>query len=180
MWLMTDERMGDALWEALDRLPAGEAGIVLRHHQLPAEARRDLASRVASLARARNLTLAISRDVALADAVGADLVHNPAGESASLPFSRAVHDAAEAEAARLEGAALVFVSPVFPTRSHPDQPALGIASASALARAAVVPSIALGGVDARNFQLLREAGFYGWAGIDAWLAPDQNLNAVPT
>ena len=32
-WLMTDERMGERLWEAIDRLPSGSGGIVFRHYQ---------------------------------------------------------------------------------------------------------------------------------------------------
>lgn len=180
MWLMTDERMGDRLWNALDRLPCGEAGIVFRHYSLAPDVRGELAVKVAGLARARELTVGIAGDVDLADHVAADLVHNPARPARALPFSRSVHNAAEAEMASRLGAALVFVSPVFATGSHPGQQPLGISQAAALARAARVPAIALGGVNERNFPMLGEAGFYGWAGIDAWLAPDQNLNAVPT
>jgi len=36
-------------------------------------------------------------------------------------------------------------------------------------QAAGVPAIALGGMDALKFARLRSEGFYGWAGIDAWL-----------
>ena len=39
LWMMTDERQGDALWSALERLPRG-AGVVFRHYSLPAAARR--------------------------------------------------------------------------------------------------------------------------------------------
>ena len=34
MWLMTDERLGDQLWDAIDRLPEGAAGILFRHYSL--------------------------------------------------------------------------------------------------------------------------------------------------
>ena len=33
-WLMTDERMGDRLWAAIDRLPIGDGGVVVRHLSL--------------------------------------------------------------------------------------------------------------------------------------------------
>ena len=67
-------------------------------------------------------------------------------------------------------ASLVFVSPVFATRSHPGAPALGLDRAKRLAEAAGAPAIALGGMNARRFAELE--GLYGWAGIDAWLGDE--------
>ena len=57
IWLMTDPRMGEALWAALDRLPRG-AGVVLRHYDVPDRAA--LIGRVAKVARKRGLVLAPS------------------------------------------------------------------------------------------------------------------------
>ncbi|HVM23306.1 MAG TPA: thiamine phosphate synthase [Sphingomicrobium sp.] len=168
LWLMTDERMGDALWAAIERLPAG-AGLVFRHYVTEADPRAALGRRIADLCRTRAITLAVARDVALARELGADLVHNPAGATGDLPFSRSVHSVEEAERARVEGAALVFVSPVRPTRSHPGQPALAPEEAARIARAAAVPAIALGGMNARLFAPFERDGFHGWAGIDAWI-----------
>jgi thiamine-phosphate pyrophosphorylase len=165
---MTDERMGDRLWEAVERLPE-RAGVVLRHYSLSPRSREELARRVADVGRSRSLTLSIAGDAELARRCEAQLVHNPLGGPRGLPFSRAVHDIREAEAAKTEGAALVFVSPVNPTRSHPDAAALGLEQAVGIAQAAGIPAIALGGVNAENFAELENAGFYGWAGIDAWL-----------
>lgn len=159
MWLMTDERLGDALWGVLAQMPVC-AGVVLRDSSL--------GSRVAQVCEARGLTLAVLHDGKLAHALGAALIHNPAAAT-SLPFSRSVHDDAEARQARDDGATLVFVSPVFPTRSHPGAPSLGVDEAQRLARIAAAPAIALGGMNADSFAELAARGFYGWAGIDAWL-----------
>jgi thiamine-phosphate pyrophosphorylase len=166
IWLMTDERMGDRLWKAVDRLPNG-TGIVFRHYSLPADRRYELAARMAGTAKKRGLTLAIAGDVGLAKRAGAQLVHNPARDAAGLAWSRSVHTLEEAETAK--GAALVFVSPVYATRSHPGQEPLGPSLAAKIARAASAPAIALGGMDAQKFAQLERKGFYGWAGIDAWL-----------
>ena len=178
-WLMTDERIGDRLFAAIERLPQSAAGIVFRHYSLGPEDREELARRIAKMGKNRGLTLAIGADEALALRIGAELVHNPAGNALRLPFSRSVHTIEEAEAARAQGASLVFVSPVFATRSHPGREPLGPELALQIAKAAGVPAIALGGMDARNFAPVWSAGFHGWAGIDAWLRR-QNLNAVPT
>lgn len=157
-WLMTDPRLGDRLWAILSRMPAG-SGVVLRDLAIGEE--------VARICRERALVLTVSRDVALSKRLGAVLVHNPVGATA-LPFSRSVHDEVEARQAKAEGAALVFVSPVYLTRSHPGAAALGVDEAQRLAAIAGVPAIALGGMDKAKFDALPPRDFHGWAGIDAW------------
>jgi thiamine-phosphate pyrophosphorylase len=170
---MTDERMGERLWDAIDRLEHARGGIVFRHYGSPPEKRELIAHRIADLCRRRKLTLAVARDADFARWLGAQLVHNPAQRITDLPFSRAVHSIEEAEAARAEGAALVFVSPVKPTRSHPGRESLGRAKAAKIARAAGVPAIALGGMDWLAWMGMRDV-FHGWAGIDAWIRdPEQ-------
>lgn len=165
-WLMTDERLGDHLINAIEALPDG-SGVVFRHYSLAPEERRTLAEHVATVCRSRGLPLAVATDVDLARAVGADLVHNPGRALNHFPFSRAVHSLAEAEAAAAAKVSLVFVSPVFATRSHPVGKPLGPELAARIASAAQAPAIALGGMNAQRFAQLQ--GFYGWAGIDAWL-----------
>jgi thiamine-phosphate pyrophosphorylase len=169
VWLVTDERMGDRLWDAIERAPEGAAGIVFRHYGLGLDVRRALARRVAARCKARALTIAIAADEDLAIAVAADLVHNPRVLPKRLPFSRSAHSIDEAEQARAEGASLVFVSPVYATRSHPGQSPLGFKLAVSIAQAAAVPAIALGGMDAARFAQFEREGFYGWGGIDAWI-----------
>jgi thiamine-phosphate pyrophosphorylase len=171
-WLMTDERMGDRLWTAIDRLPIKHSGIVFRHYATPPEVRATLARRVADICHRRSLTPAIAADEGLARSLGADLVHNPAEPPLGLPFSRSVHSMQEAEDAARDGAALVFVSPVRPTRSHEGRKPLGKPLALRIARAAGVPAIALGGMNAHNAHGFIRDGFYGWAGIDAWLGEE--------
>jgi thiamine-phosphate pyrophosphorylase len=169
---MTDERMGEQLWTAIDRLPIKHSGIVFRHYR--AANRTALAERISQICHRRNLTLAIAGDVDLARTLRADLVHNPAGAPPDLPCSRSVHSLEEAELAKTDGASLVFVSPVYPTRSHPGRKPLYRPSALRIARAAGVPAIALGGVNSLKAARLEREGFYGWAGIDAWL-DDESL-----
>ena len=167
IWLMTDECMGERLWEALQRLPAGHAGVVFRHYAAPD--RQTLGQRITTICADRGLTLAVAGDVELARSFKAQLVHNPRSPAHELPFSVPVHSLREAEAARTLGATLVFVSPIHPTRSHPGGTALGDDRAIEIARAAGVPAIALGGMNAHRFAKLEKRGFYGWAAIDAWL-----------
>ena len=162
IWLMTDERLGDRLWDAIAAVPAG-GGVVLRHHGGECA----FAEGVAAACTARGLMLAVAGDVALARAVGAAMVHNPESGADGLLVSRSVHDEREAAAARSADA--VFVSPMFATATHPGAEGLGIERGLALARLAGVPAIALGGMNAARGRDAMVAGFHGWAGIDAFL-----------
>lgn len=77
------------------------------------------------------------------------------------------HDAREVARANAIGADLLFISPVFPTRSHPGARTLGPLGFARLARLARAPVIALGGMTARRFARVRPLGAHGWAAIDA-------------
>jgi thiamine-phosphate pyrophosphorylase len=155
LWLMTDERQGEALWEALERLPRG-AGIVFRHRGLDRAQRKRLFERVRGIARRRGLIL-----LAAGPGLRAEGAHG-----GSRGVSRSVHSLRELKTAERSGAGLVFLSPAFATRSHPEARPLGPVRFGLIARQARIPVIALGGVDARNARRLPYA--YGWAGIDAW------------
>ena len=161
LWLMTDERQGDAVLEAVARLPEG-AGIVFRHYSLPEPERRAWFGRVRVAAGGRLLLLAGTAETARA--WGGDGSHGP-GTGEGLRTASA-HDLAEIRAAEAAGAAAIFLGPVFPTRSHPERPPLGPERFDALARQTKLPVIALGGMNAEHAKTLTEA--YGWAGIDAW------------
>ena len=155
---MTDERMGDRLWAALFRLPPG-SGVVFRHYSLPLPERRALFRRVRRVARARRLVLSVARPEGLGLGDG---VHGTAG-GGTLTWP--AHDRRQAVAGARFGATL-FVSPVFPTRSHPGAKALGPMRAAAIGRGLYVPLVALGGMTPRRFRQVRMLGFEGWAAID--------------
>jgi thiamine-phosphate pyrophosphorylase len=164
---MTDERMGERLWEAIEQLPIGDGGVVVRHYSLAVAEREALAERVAKICGRRGLSLAIAGASALAERLGAELVHKP--DTPAAVFSLPIHSLAEAEAARHAAASLVFVSPVNKTRSHPAARPLSRKLAGQIVEACGCPAIALGGMNARNFPDVEKLGFYGWAAIDAWL-----------
>jgi thiamine-phosphate pyrophosphorylase len=157
LWLMTDERQGDGLWRALERLPKG-AGVVFRHYGLPRRERRELFEKLQKVARRRRLLLLVA-----GGGLRGDGVHGRGGAGLR---SASAHNLRELKAAERTGARLIFLSPAFPTRSHPGGGALGPVRFGLIARQARVPVIALGGVDARKARRLPH--IYGWAGIDAW------------
>jgi thiamine-phosphate pyrophosphorylase len=161
LWLMTDERQGGRLLGAVARLPEG-AGLVFRHYSLGEVARRDLFDRVRAAHRG---VLLLAGPASLAESWGADGSHGR-GRGYGLR-SAPVHDYPEIRIAERDGAAFVFLSPVFATRSHPGARPLGLARFAWLARRTALPVIALGGMDPVRGKRLASFGAYGWAGIDA-------------
>jgi thiamine-phosphate pyrophosphorylase len=168
LFFLTDpERTPDPL-AAAKRLPRGTA-VVYRH--FGATDRAHIARQLAAICRSRALILLIAADPELARRVGADGVHWPEARIAPRDgpglITAAAHNAdAVARAARY-GADACILSPVFPTRSKPRREPLGVFRASQLAQRSAIPVIALGGVTARNAQLLAGRGFAGVAAIDA-------------
>lgn len=167
LWMMTDERQGEALWTALHRLPPG-SGVVFRHRTLPNRERHRLFERVRRIARRRGLILLLAGGEGEARRWGADGAHHrrPGPPRAG---TAPAHDLREIRAAERSGATALFLSPLHPTRSHPGTPALGRMRFAALARATRLPVIALGGVDPRRGRAAMAVGAHGWAAIDAWM-----------
>lgn len=177
-WLFSDERLAVGVARLAALLPPG-SGIVLRHDRLAPGVRWRLLRRLMRVARARGLTILLAGTPERARRWGADGVHlrqHDARRAAQalrlgLLLTMPVHNACEARAARRAKASGVFISPLYPTRSHPGAGFLGSAAWVRLARLAKAQAIALGGMTAaRARQLNRRASGInpGWAAIDAW------------
>uniref|UniRef100_UPI003A8746FC thiamine phosphate synthase n=2 Tax=Sphingomonas sp. GlSt437 TaxID=3389970 RepID=UPI003A8746FC len=166
LWLMTDERMDERLWAALERLPRG-AGIVFRHYSLAPAERRALFKRVAAIAARRRLVLIRAGAGPLGQREAG--THGRGRRSVRGLRTWPAHNRREVIAGIRAGADLILISPIFATQSHPGARPLSRVRALMLAQRASVPVIALGGVDRKRGKALIAAGFYGWASIDAWL-----------
>lgn len=157
--------------EPLDRrvaacLAAGARWIWLRDRDLPAPGRAALAETLAAQVARVGGALTIGRDAELAAQVGAAGVQ--LGAAADVAAARArlgrgallgvsAHSLADVRAAREAGADYATLSPIFLTASKPGYgPALGL---DALREAAaVMPVVALGGIDATTAPSCRVAG----------------------
>ncbi len=81
------------------------------------------------------------------------------------------HSIGEIAVARVSGADIALLSPIFPTESHPEVRPLGLEALSEARKAAgKMPVFALGGVNAENAALCIEAGAAGVAGIRTFLS----------
>lgn len=165
LWLLSDRRNDAALEQALAALPHG-SGFVFRHYHLAHEERRERFQRLAALCREAGHLAVLSGDADTARGWGAQGMYGPPGElvpgSAPLRFAT-VHDAHEIALANRAGVDAMFLSPVYPTRSHPEAAGLGKAAFLDLAALATAPVIALGGMTAAR---AAELGWARWAAID--------------
>jgi thiamine-phosphate pyrophosphorylase len=165
IWLMTDPRISD-LSGAIRRLPRG-SGIIFRHYELPRGERRALFRAVKTLAAGRHVLLLADRPH-VARQWGADGAHSRSLHRSQGIRTVAVHSAREAALAKRIGADLIFVSPVFATRSHPDAQAIGAVGLGRIAGQMRGRTIALGGMTAKRAKSLSTLKLYGWAAIDAF------------
>ncbi|GAA3741035.1 thiamine-phosphate pyrophosphorylase [Sphingorhabdus rigui] len=165
---MTDERLGDDLLPAIQRLPA-RSGVIFRHYHLDVPARKFLFGQVMRMCRRRGHVLLLAGDERTAMRWRADGFHQRSPRASRLLHSAPVHDAREIAGVKAAHPDLLFLSPIFVTNSHPGARPLGPLAFNRLAK--LVSSsriIALGGMNRRNAQMLSPRFIHGWAAIDAF------------
>ena len=186
LYLITDgalpaPQLRAALERALPAAPSGRLGVQLRAKALPPSEQYALALELQAVCRVHAVPLLINDRIDLALAIHADGVHLP---ETSLPLTAArsllgeraligvsCHDARGLQRAHAGGASFACLSPVFdsPGKGAP----LGLRQFEALTRAAALPVLALGGVQARHATALRAAGASGLAVVSSVFgAPD--------
>ena len=141
LWFFTDEKRTADTISAVRRLPKGLCGVVFRHDAAPG--RPDLAKALARICRERRLSMVTAGRTVSLPAVGR---HVRAGRGEVSHWSTSSAHC-RADIVRGRRAAAVFVSPVFPTASHPGQPALGLLRWAIMARGLGRRAFALGGID---------------------------------
>lgn len=167
IWLMTDERFGDDLLPAVQRLPR-QSGVIFRHYATQYRARRDLFRQVLRICRKRGHMLLLAGDERQARNWHADGHHQRSPRRAKSVHSAAVHNAAEIAKVKAYGPDLLFLSPAYTTNSHPSQRPLGPLGFGRLAKIVRKSNIiALGGMNHQKAKMMGRH-IHGWAAIDAF------------
>jgi len=150
----------------LKRLPR-VSGFVYRHYHLGHADRRARFRDLRRVAKAHGHTVILADSAALASRWGADGIYgapcNLGPKRRGLLRLATAHNISELGQANRRRADAVLLSPVFATRSHPGGTVLGPARFRLLARHALCPVIALGGMDAHRARTLK---WDQWAAID--------------
>ena len=142
--------------------------VQVREKAMSGEQLASFARAVIERAQSAGAKVLINGDAGLARRVGADGVHLPAARLAhdgrpDLAWVGAsCHDEAEVDAVVAAGADLLVLSPVLPTRTHPEAVTLGWERFGVSAARSPVPVFALGGMTPG---LLPEAWQHGGHGI---------------
>ena len=158
LWLLSDARNDATIEDALRTLPPG-SGFVFRHYHLDPETRHARFDVLADVARQYGHVVILSGP----QEWGADGHYGPPESlGAGLRLATA-HDGDELQAAIAARADGIFLSPVFPTVSHPGGATLGAQGFQVLAQQSPVPVIALGGM---THERARELDWPRWGAID--------------
>ncbi len=99
---------------------------------------------------------------------------------AGMLIGRSVHDRAGSVAAERDGADLLVLGTVYPSRSHPGGPTGGVALVADVTAAVRLPVIAVGGITPDNAAAVIRAGARGVAVISAILAARSPAVAAAT
>jgi 8-oxo-dGTP diphosphatase len=163
--------MGEAAFlQALEnQLKSGLKLIQFREHlQSPHKIR--LAGEVFSLVQSYGAKMLLNRDIELAKNMGMHGVHLPSAELMQLAHkphglmvAASCHNAEELAHAQKLGLDFVTLSPVLPTQSHPNAPALGWPRFASLIQGLEIPVYALGGMTAANLPMSWQSGARGVA-----------------
>mgnify|MGYP001300829042 CR=1 FL=1 len=175
--LLTDSvRLADPR-ESIRALPAG-SGVILRHYDVPNRA--DLAREILSICRPKKIPLLIAGDAYLAKAIGANGLHLPeemlAKEnghwrkyiSPKTFLCVAAHSPKALCKAAEASATFALLSPIFPTKSHPNSKAIGINRFASWVTKSQIPVYALGGVNHQNENRVLATRAVGWAAVGAF------------
>jgi len=154
-------------------LRAGCRWLSLREKDLPADEQILLARTLLALARAQSATFMLHGEASLAKSAGADGVHlsaggDPGAARALLGRDRlvgvSIHTVTEAEAIDADLVDYALAGPAYETASKPGYgPEIGRKGLAEIAKAAPVPVLAIGGVNAGRVAELVAAGAAGVA-----------------
>ena len=175
---LTDPRVPNFL-TSVPHLPTGSA-VILRHYDAPD--REALAQHLRRLTQQHGVLLFIAGDEHLAQRCRANGLHLPTWKLETVTpatcrhwqqtygwrLTAAVHTGTTLETACQLGVDAVLVSPIFPTKSHPDHPGIGVETLSRIISPARVPVLALGGINATTVPRLQGRGLWGIAGISGF------------
>ena len=171
--LLTDSSRFDTQQSMLNCIEQAILGgvdtVVLREKHLDSAKLLSLASKLRVLTEKHQARLMIHSQADIAKAVDADGVHVDAKSIPEIKqiktwlgdtfiISASCHNEGELKHAEQQGADFCFLSPVFPTQSHPGAPSLGAETFLHVATSVSIPVIALGGIEPDVIPLLQGHG----------------------
>ncbi len=176
MFFFTDRNRIKDIFAVVKNLPK-DCAIIIREYDLNEAQRLDFASKISIIAREKSLKVFVGKDIKLANKIKADGVHFSDRESflgfknlhRNFLISYACHSEKSVRQAQKYGCDLIFYSPIFPTKSHPNQKSIGALKLRNLATKTQTPIYALGGIDEKNIKIIANCGVGGVGGISIFV-----------
>jgi thiamine-phosphate pyrophosphorylase len=173
IFFFTDRKRLDDVFEVVTNLPKNSA-VIIREYDLNFTKRLNFALKIRDIAKKNSLKILVGKDAKLAAKIKADGLHLSDLEgfrrfnhylNKNLLVSYSCHSEKSIRKAQKYGCNLIFYSPIFPTKSHPNQKAIGVLALRKLTLKTKIPIYALGGVSIQNIKILRNSRVAGFGGI---------------
>jgi len=187
MFFFTDRRAIKNIFSVIKNLPKDTA-IIIREYDLNQNQRLDFAKKIINIAKKKSLKVFVGKNWQLAIKIKADGVHFSDYDDAKkclwksnkilskkLLISYSCHSLKSIKIAEKYGCDLIFCSPIFVTKTHPQQKPIGCFGLRNLVSKTSIPIYALGGVDKRNIQILANCHIAGIGGISIFFNTNSNL-----
>lgn len=177
----TDRKRCANLSLAITKLPKNSA-VIFREYDLESDEREILAREIIAICRKENHKILIGKNLALARKLRADGIHFSDRDKLPLQiqshqnhprefiFSFACHNFLSVIKSQSLKPNIIFISPIFKTKSHPNIAPIGLMQLSKITRHSKIPIFALGGVNKKNFYTLKKLGTQGFGAIENFIS----------
>lgn len=175
-----------SLESTIKHLPKNSA-IIIREYDLEEKDREIFAKKIAALARPLGLKILVGKDLSLAKKIKADGVHFSDFDKLPLQFfqqknfpekfifSFSCHNLKSALKAEKSGFDMIFISPIFSTKSHLNTKNIGLKNLAKISlKTKSAPYCessfyALGGINSQNLSSIRKLNLAGFGAISLFL-----------
>lgn len=172
----TDRKRCDDLKKIVKNLPKNSA-IIFREYDLNKAKRQELALEIFAICKNFGHKFLIGKDLELARAIKADGIHFSDLDFCHNYFfaqknkkkfiiSLACHSLKSLAIAQKSAADIIFLTPIFVTKSHKNTKILGLKNLEKACQISLKPVFALGGVNEKNIAKIARCGAFGFGAIE--------------
>ncbi len=170
IWVFLDSDRIKSYEKFINSIPSNKKiGIILRCKKI--EKNYQYAKKILKLCRKKKFTFLVSSSYVIAKSIGADGVHYPKNynncrKDSKILITCSYHGYSDIRRIKKLSPELVFISPIFSTKSDIKKKEIGIMNISFLANYLKLQYSVLGGVKENNIKSLRNRGIKSISGLD--------------
>jgi thiamine-phosphate pyrophosphorylase len=172
---LTERNRFENIFTTLNSIPE-QTLVIIRDYDLGYSERLEYCKKIVEICKARGIKILIGKDPDLAQQVNADGIHIPEKLLPNLKqwkrkksnwlFTTSCHSKSSLKNIDLDIVDAILLSPVFPTKSHPDAEVLGPDRFKNIAASSKISIYALGGINKNNVKNFQGTKVVGFAGIE--------------